>query len=386
MVDEKQKQPSREAEHKKQLINKKYLFGFFFFVVFIFLLYEFLRLMLPFIDSIVLSIALTLIFFPLHKFIRKRIKNYPSLAATISVFLVLVTVGIPLTFTGVLLVKESKDLIRSAEKVIKTTPTLSEKGFQIEFKPPLDKFAKKISSVFQTLDIDVREYIFAGIKSLSGNIGNIAKSTGKIAKNFFALILDGVVLVLALFLFFRDGENITQTIIHLAPMDAKYKNAIANRLYETVVAVTRGVILTAAMQGFLAAIGYSIVGVGMPAILGILTAIAAVFPIGGATIVWLPVTIYVFLAISKGWAIFLLIWCAVLVSSLDNFIRPMLIGTRAKLPVIILVIAILGGFKVYGVRGLLVGPLLVACVIAFVQIYKQELYFTKEELPQKTKK
>jgi predicted PurR-regulated permease PerM len=374
-----QKDQPSQTRRRRSVINRKYLFGFFFFMVFIFVLYEFLRLLLPFIDSIVLAIALALIFFPLNKWIRTKLVKHRNLSAGISVFLVLVIVGLPFTFTGALLIRESKDLIEVAEKVVAKIPPVSEEGFELDFKPPFDKFAEKISYITQTLDIDVRESIITSIKTLGTDI---AKSGAKLAKNAIALLIDGLVLVLTLFLFFRDGETITHTLINLAPMDSKYKTAIAHRLYETVVAVTRGVILTAAIQGFIAAIGYSIAGVGLPAMLGILTAIAAIIPIGGATIVWLPVTIYVFFTISKGWGIFLFFWCAVLVSSLDNLIRPMLIGTRAKLPVIILIISILGGFKVYGVRGLLVGPLLVACVIAFVQIYRQEFYFEKERLPE----
>lgn len=364
-------QPS-QTRRRKDVISRKYLFGFFFFIVFIFVLYEFLRLLLPFIDSIVLAVALALMFFPLNKWIRTKLIKHPNLSAVVSVFLVLVIVGLPFTFTGALLIRESKDLIDVAEKLLTKIPPATEEGFKLDLKPPFDKFAEKISYIAQTLDIDIRENIITSIKTLGSNI---AKSGAKFAKNAIALLIDGLVLVLTLFLFFRDGENITRTLINLAPMDSKYKHTIADRLYETVVAVTRGVILTAAIQGFIAAVGYSIAGVGLPAMLGILTAIAAVIPVGGATIVWFPVTVYVFFTMSKGWGIFLFIWCAVLVSSLDNLIRPMLIGSRAKLPVIILIISILGGFKVYGVRGLLVGPLLVACVIAFVKIYQQEFYY-----------
>jgi len=211
----------------------------------------------------------------------------------------------------------------------------------------------------------------------------LAHSGGKLARNLAFFVMDFVVLLLTLFMFFRDGEKMSSRIIELAPMDMKHKRMIAQRLYETIVAVVRGVLLTAAIQGSLAAMGYAVAGVRMPIFLGIATGVAALLPFGGSALVWAPVSVYVFLSHGTGWGIFLFLWGLIMVAWLDNLFRPFLIGTQARLPIALLLLALLGGLRSYGLRGLLLGPLLVACVIAFVQIYRQEFHEpqTESELP-----
>jgi len=114
-------------------------------------------------------------------------------------------------------------------------------------------------------------------------------------------------------------------------------------------------------------------GVGLPILLGAATAVAALFPLGGSALIWLPVSIYAFYSVSHGVGIFLFLWGFLVVGLTDNFLRPILIGSEAKLPIVLVFIGVIGGFRVYGLMGLLLGPVIVACMLAFVKIYRQEL-------------
>jgi predicted PurR-regulated permease PerM len=201
---------------------------------------------------------------------------------------------------------------------------------------------------------------------------NISKSSVRILKNVLGLGMDFIVLFLTLFLFFRDGEKIVAKVIELAPMDQRHKQMIAERLYITIVAVVRGVLLTAAVQGSCAAVGYAIGGVSVPITLGILTAAATLIPPVGSALVWLPTGLYVFFAHSHTWGIFIILWGLLVVSWIDNVLRPLFISEQAKLPIIVLFLALIGGLRAYGVSGLLLGPLLVSCIFAFIQIYQEE--------------
>ena len=166
-------------------------------------------------------------------------------------------------------------------------------------------------------------------------------------------------------------------------MDDKHKDRIATQLYLTITAVVRGMFLIAISKGTLAGIGFSIGQVPSPAVLGFVTMFLALIPFVGATVVWLPVSIYYLAQGSMGKGIFLLLWGALVVSLVDDFLRPILIGSRAKLPFLFLFFGILGGIKIYGPLGLFLGPLLVALVIAFIKIYREEYQYQAGEVKKK---
>ncbi|MCX5783224.1 MAG: AI-2E family transporter [Elusimicrobia bacterium] len=343
-------------------ISKNYLFGYFFFAVFIFLIYNFIRILAPFVDAILFSSVLAMICFPIRNKIKAKMPRSPNVSAAVSTVAVLMIVVVPLTLIGWLLVKESKHLVSYSEKFLTAIHSAESSPINDMISPRLDMFLEK-------MNIDIQQIVSTNIRSIGEKIAN---SGGTIAKNLAFFVMDIIALVLVLFMFFRDGDKLVRRLIELAPMDVRHKQTIATRLYETIVAVVRGVLLTAAIQGTLAAIGYTICGVPAPISAGVATGLAALFPFGGSALVWLPLSIYWIFFQSAGWGIFLLLWSAIIVGLLDNLIRPVLIGAQAKLPVILLFLAVLGGLRTYGFKGILLGPLVVACVIAFVQIYRQE--------------
>ena len=104
----------------------------------------------------------------------------------------------------------------------------------------------------------------------------------------------------------------------------------------------------------------------------ILAAVLALLPVGGAALVWLPGALYLFITDATVRGVLLATWGTFLVSLPDNFIKPLLIGKRAKLPTFFLFLGILGGLQVYGFLGILFGPLIVTLLTAFVQIYREE--------------
>jgi predicted PurR-regulated permease PerM len=115
-------------------------------------------------------------------------------------------------------------------------------------------------------------------------------------------------------------------------------------------------------------IGFFLAGVRMPVLLGV--AVGAVSLLGASFIICIPVALFAMLE-STGRGIFLLLWGAILVGWLDNLLKPMLIGSRARMPFVLVFFSILGGIKMYGLVGLLMGPILVACVLTFIRIYRE---------------
>lgn len=174
------------------------------------------------------------------------------------------------------------------------------------------------------------------------------------------------------FFFYRDGENYYTTILHITPFAEKQKVIISKKLIDTFSAVIYGVFLIALIQGILTGIGMAIFGVPFYLFWGVVAFLTALMPMMGAAFVWVPAALYIYLTGHGLAALLFSLWGLILVSTPDNFLRPLFIGNMAGLPVFFLYIGILGGLKVFGMTGILLGPMIVTMVLAFARIYKEE--------------
>jgi len=178
--------------------------------------------------------------------------------------------------------------------------------------------------------------------------------------------------VVAFFFFLREGPGWAPRVRKMLPLAAEDSQALIDTASKTVGAVFRGVLLTALAQATLATVGYIVVGAPVPALLGLATFFGAVLPFVGAGIVWVPTAVGLFLAGRTGGAVVLAIWGALVVSLVDNFLRPYLIGRGSRLPMLWLFLAILGGLQTFGLLGLVLGPAALALFLACWRIYQHQ--------------
>jgi predicted PurR-regulated permease PerM len=177
-----------------------------------------------------------------------------------------------------------------------------------------------------------------------------------------------VLMQFMLFFFIRDGESMATTTRELIPLSEVYKD----RLFEHLAAVTRAMVygtgLTALIQGTLVGLAFLFVGLPSPLVFGVIAALTALLPFGGTALVWLPAVIYLGVQGRYGAAIFMLVWGAVLVSLVDNIVRPMLVSGRAKVGTLTVFIGVLGGLAAFGAIGLFLGPVVLALIIALIRV------------------
>jgi len=338
------------------------VFNLFFFGILLFLVYQLLRILSPFLGALLIAGTLALVFYPVHFWIKSRVTSNNNLASVISTLTVLLTVVLPLLTFGWLLFQESKEIYPKTNLWLSH---LSESGLDLQVPEAL-------RSVW---NLDARDIVLGNVKNLQEGI---MKSGGTILKNIFFFFASFLVIIATLFVFFRDGERLLHWLIDLIPMDAEHKYRIANQLYITTIAVVRGFLLTAAVQGVTGATGYALAGVPAPILFGVLTSFAALVPFVGTSLIWVPLGIAFIFIQGLPTGLFILVWGALVVGLLDNIIRPILIGQKAKLPIFLLFLGIFGGLRVYGPIGILMGPLLISCLLVFLQIYKET-----KNLPQK---
>jgi predicted PurR-regulated permease PerM len=180
-------------------------------------------------------------------------------------------------------------------------------------------------------------------------------------------VADFVLTLFLLFFFVRDGAAMLNVGRRLIPMRAAQRDELFQHLDAVTRAVVIGTGLTALIQGTLVGIAFAIVRLPSPVVFGVIAALLALLPIGGTGLVWVPAAIV--LAVQGKWwqAIFMMIWGALLVSLVDNFVRPLLISGRAPVATLTVFIGVLGGVATFGMIGLFLGPVTLALVIALLR-------------------
>jgi predicted PurR-regulated permease PerM len=372
MADDRSLPPITETALLEPLTRDRHrLFQWFFFGMFAFLLYQLLLILSLFSDIIIWAASLSLVFLPAHHYLLRRMPGRRNLPAALTTLGVLLLVLLPMLFIGWIVIVQSAQLYPTVlmwftafrtegmENVISMLPQFMQDAWAhanayIEQSPMFAQF-------------DLEEFMLANINQTSRTIANFGAATaGTILLGFVNVLL---ILVL-MFFCFRDGARFMQWLLALIPMPYNHVEAVALRIYQTVTAVIRGAFLTALVQGALAMIGYLVAGVPLAIFFGVLTGFSAMIPLVGAALVWLPIGIFV-LTQDTSWGIFVLLWGLLVVSMIDNFLKPILIGSQARMPILLIFCGIIGGVNVYGITGVIVGPILIAVLLAFIAIYRE---------------
>jgi predicted PurR-regulated permease PerM len=349
-------------------VSREQLFAAFFFAVFLFLLYQLYLFVSAFFAPLLWAAILALTFYPLTSWLTRAFGGRRGVAAFTLVFAVTVLAIIPSFFLGSLLVHEATGAYRRLQQAVQQGELLQLveqiRGSRV------GGLWLRLTPMFEQFSIDLSDLLLRATNWLSDQIVGQATS---LARNVLLTILNFILMLIALFFFFRDGEAMSGRVRDLLPMEQAHKEAIFARLYTTLTAVVQSMVLTAVTQGVLAGFGYWLIGnLEFSVFLAFVTGLASFLPVAGPALIWSGVAVYLALTGHVGRAIILVVWGTLFVSTADNWIKPLFIGGRAKLPTFLLLMSILGGLKVYGFLGVFLGPVVLAILFAFVAIYREE--------------
>ena len=344
-------------------LTRSHIFTIVFFAVFLFLLYQMGHLLAPFSGALLWAGVIALALYPLYRKTNAVLRGRSGLAAfAMTLFTLLIVVGPAIGLLGVL-ASQTMDLYQWAAEGVKS-------GAALKFWTKASSFISDNILVLPFLaDLDIRGLFMSGLSQVSSGL---ASRVGTVLRDTLLLLFNLIIMLIALFFFFKNGERYYQMTLDIIPFSREQKDSIAKKLHDTFAAVINGVFLIALGQGIMTGIGFALFGMPFPVFWGFLAAVLALLPVGGAALVWLPGALYLFITDATVRGVLLATWGTLLVSLPDNFIKPLLIGKRAKLPTFFLFLGILGGLQVYGFLGILFGPLIVTLLTAFVQIYREE--------------
>jgi predicted PurR-regulated permease PerM len=224
---------------------------------------------------------------------------------------------------------------------------------------------------FRLVDFKInwKELLVQGAQSSSTFLVTQVKG---IAQNVLAFTINFIIALFTLFFVLRDGAEFLSRVQRLLPMDREHQERLLRNVVDAVTAVVHGTLVVATVQGLLAGLAYWALGVPFAALWGVVTAFAALLPVGGSTMVTVPASIYLFLQGETVRGLILLIWSLGVVGMVDNILKPLLIGNRLGVPVLFLFFGILGGLALFGALGIILGPAIFALLRALLDLYSEE--------------
>jgi predicted PurR-regulated permease PerM len=317
----------------------------------------------PFLSALLWAAILAFTTWPAYRFLTDRARLGPSWAAGVMVAAMMLVIGLPLALAAP---SAGRSSVRKLWIPL-LRPSISSRlvGAAIGRLPYVGPF---LQERFGALDLGVGN-LFALLRPYAGSVAQMALG---LVLSIVSGVAELLVAILLAFFFYRDGPRMAEA------MDRMAENIAGGRGRRLVVltgAVTRGVVYgllgTAVVQGALTAFGLWLSGVPHPVLFGVLAGVISILPIG-APVVWVPATIWLLATGSTGWGIFLGIYGAAGISSVDNFIRPWLIARGADLPLLLTLLGALGGAFAFGLLGLFLGPVLLAVTYSVIKEWAQD--------------
>jgi predicted PurR-regulated permease PerM len=309
----------------------------------------------PFLAGIVFAVTIAVCTQRPYRWLAARIHN-PSLCASVALLILLVIGVVPLVAIAHQLFNQGAPLIEALRN--------GAAGEWIQqFVAHHPAFAAKLQKLVNLVDLNATTQTAAGWsgKYLFGLLGSSA-----------ALVVQVVIMLFLLFFLWRDQRIAVNFLRSLLPMDETEANTVLNRLHDTIYATGFGRLAVAAVQGALGGLAYWILGVPGPAFWGFLTALFALIPGFGAVLVWAPIALY--LGLSDHWikAAILAAWGGGFVSLIDNFLYPLLVGSRLQSHTAIIFLSILGGVSLLGAPGIILGPLIFALASSLLSVWHNQ--------------
>lgn len=351
-------------------------FARYFFVVFVIgILLLFGWIISPFFNLLVYSATIVIIFYPLYEWCRGFMPKHHSVAALLSTLFVLVVVLTPITFFTLFLSQEaiSAYQLLSSKWVTWDLETLHWDGLQE--LPLIGGFLQSIGERlgFSNLIYGTELDLMSWIKELAqGVVGFLVTQSTSILTTVGDTVLGFFILILTVFFFFRDGAHFLDVLKTLSPLPTRYEVEIGNKLRDTTYAIVMGTFVTALIQGMAGGIGLAIAGVENLIFWSTLMAFAALLPYIGPALIWCPIAFALLLQGQIFWGCFILLWGVCIVSLVDNVVRPILIGSRTRSNALTTFLAVLGGILVFGLKGIIFGPLILSLTITILHIYQLE--------------
>ncbi len=306
----------------------------------------------PILLSTIFGLILSFMFYPVHKKLISWVKS-KNLSAIIICVGVIIIILIPLWFAIPLLVRQTFGVYTYLQKV--------------DFSTPLENLFPSFASQ------EFSKNIIVAINSFVSNM------TSSFLNKFSEILLNSPIILLhvllILFVFFfglRDGEDFVNYIQSLSPLSKESEKKVFKQFKDITQSVIFGQIIVGIAQGIVTGIGLFVFRVPNALILTLVATLVGVLPIIGPWLVWVPVDLWLFANNRVGSATGLLIYGLIVITWIDTVIRPFIVSKRTKINSAVILVSMVGGLFVFGVLGLIIGPLVISYLLLLLESYRSK--------------
>lgn len=378
-VKKKEKKTVLKKNYKRRLTDRDSYPSFVFLILLAVFVYISYNVVYPFINAILSGVLLAFAIYPVYDFAKKFIPNETWRALIITTFLFLV---LTLPFVYVLsnvtrqsIFEESNEVYKSIKKRIITGNV-----FWINCEEDSSFSCKLNNNLKEWLRVEkVKNYLTNVAEQVINNITSILID---LLLSIPSLLFNLIISILATFYFLRDGKYLSERLIKLLPLRGHHRKELFNKAYNVTYAVVYGTLLVALIQAVYAGIGFTILRFPNALFLSVLIGFAALIPYLGAWIIWFPTILYyIIVQIAAGniaisyWVI--LVIFASSISLIDNFVKPLIIGSTAKVNTLLIFIGVIGGLMFFGILGFIFGPIVLGLTQVLLEMYEEERYCEK---------
>jgi len=322
----------------------------------------FLAVAWPFLEPLLLGALLAGLFHPLYRWITRLVGGRQSLGAVLTLLVLFILVLVPVSaFLGIVVqqaLSVSDQAIPWLRQHVGAASRFNLHDWLVQGFPALADYVPSQEQLLQ-------------------QAGTAAKSAGtflvtvlsRMTATTAAFILNLFIMLYAMFFFFKDGQRILERIFYYLPLSDEDETRMLARFTSITRATVKGTVVIGIIQGALAGIAFWMAGIQGAAFWGTIMTILSIVPGIGAALVWVPAVIILFVNGQYVAATLLLAWCAAVVGTIDNFLRPALVGRDAKMPDLLILIGTLGGLFLFGPIGFIVGPIVCGLFLTVWDIY-----------------
>lgn len=326
------------------------LFGYLVYLVFA-----------PFLVPLAWAVLLTIVFYPLHSRVRRRIPQ-PNRAALVSTLLLTLLIVAPALVVMGAFTAQAVEMVQWAQ--------MEWREGRVPFREVLERIPmERILNWLADYNIDeqqVNQFVNQELEQLARFI---AAQAGRLLRNVLFFLFDLFIMLLAAFYLFRDGSGVLERLRRALPLEEGVREGLFYIAHSVLYASMMSGLVVAGVQGAMGGLLFWSLGIGAAVLWGIVMAFLSLLPLVGAWLVWVPAGLYLLLQGQYLKAAILFVVGALVVSTVDNVLRPILVSGRTQMNGLLVFISILGGVAAFGLLGILLGPILVALGATVIEYY-----------------
>ena len=330
----------------------------------------FLIMIRQFLLAVLLAAIFSAMAHPLYTALLRRMAGRRALASVSTLIVVLLVVGLPLLAVVGLVANQAVEVSQAAGPWIENQISgVGELDRRIDNLPLLDRLP-----ALRRLMPSGSEIVAKAGEAVSATGGFLVGSLAGLTRGTLGFMLQLFVTVYAMFFFLVDGRSILDRILHYVPLSPSDEERLLEKFVSVARATLKGSLLIGVIQGVLAGVAFWIAGVPGAAFWGTITIVVAIVPSIGAALVWMPMVIYLLVTGHSGAGVGLLAWSILVVSTIDNFLRPRFVGRDTRMSDLLILLSTLGGLFLFGPVGFIVGPIVAALFVTVWHIFGEAFH------------